>query len=339
MDRIRNARHFAPRLQRWLDEIGAMVCPLPSAVPGTSKTDEEQLDRFAQDVFLTRPAAPNADPGPPWFGSGAPPVTPAHPPHPAHLPHLAAAPAADGPPRLSIHIGGQTLDYVLLRSTRRSIGFRIDDKGLRVTAPKRITYAEIEHAIRAKQGWILSKLHERGERRALRQSRAPVAWIDGARLLFMGADIILRLQPATRSHCRFDAASGELWVGVVPGLSEWQLKERIRLWFLQEAKRVFAERLAEYAPRLGVTFNSLTLSSAGTRWGSCTTEGNIRLNWRLIHFSLPLIDYVVAHELSHLREMNHSARFWATVESVYADYDGARAALRQQSQSLPHLFT
>ncbi|MEG1054671.1 MAG: M48 family metallopeptidase, partial [Janthinobacterium sp.] len=81
-----------------------------------------------------------------------------------------------------------------------------------------------------------------------------------------------------------------------------------------------------------------SLSSAGTRWGSCTIERKIRLNWRLIHFSLPLIDYVVAHELSHLLEMNHSPRFWATVESIYPDYDGAKQALRKRSQELPVLF-
>ena len=215
----------------------------------------------------------------------------------------------------------------------------IDDDGLRVTAPKRITLADIDSAIRAKQRWILGKLHERGERRALRQEKPPVAWIDGARLPYLGGDITLRLEPATRSRCVFDAEAGQLTVGVVAGLAEWQLQERVRLWFQGEAKRVFAERLDVYAARLGVHYSSMALSSAGTRWGSCTVDGSIRLNWRLIHYALPLIDYVVAHELAHLKEMNHSPRFWATVESVYPDYDGAKAALRKRSQEMPVLFT
>jgi len=70
------------------------------------------------------------------------------------------------------------------------------------------------------------------------------------------------------------------------------------------------------------------LSSAGTRWGSAGADGTIRLNWRLVHFAPAVIDYVVAHELAHLREMNHSAAFWDVVRSVVPGYEQARASLR-----------
>ncbi|WP_308601234.1 M48 family metallopeptidase [Massilia sp. Dwa41.01b] len=149
---------------------------------------------------------------------------------------------------------------------------------------------------------------------------------------------MLRLQPAARSHCVFDPETRELRVGVTAGLSEAQLKERVKLWFQAEAKRLFTERLALFAPQLGVHYRSLTLSSAGTRWGSCTVAGNIRLNWRLIHYAPALIDYVVVHELAHLREMNHSPAFWAVVGEVFTDYDGARLELRRRSHEMPVLF-
>jgi predicted metal-dependent hydrolase len=87
--------------------------------------------------------------------------------------------------------------------------------------------------------------------------------------------------------------------------------------------------LAHYAPQVGVHFRDFALSSATTRWGSCSSTGTIRLNWRLIHFSLDVIDYVVVHELAHLREMNHSPRFWAVVEAVMPDYRHARATLKR----------
>jgi predicted metal-dependent hydrolase len=293
------------------------------------KINDQQLELFAQDFFAA--LEPAAAPSPPRALFKAPPAPPR-----VVLPTPPVLP--DAPPLRRIQLGSHALDYQLRRSTRRSIGFMIDDDGLRVTAPRRVTLAEIDNAIRAKQRWILTKLYERGERRALRQDKPPVQWIDGARLPFMGGDITLRLQPAERSHCMFDGERGELAIGVVQGLSEWQLRERVRLWLRAEATRVFTERMELYAPRLGVSYSSMTLSSAGTRWGSCTVDGSIRLNWRLIHFPLALIDYVVAHELAHLREMNHSARFWATVESVYPDYDGAKAALRKRSQELPVLF-
>jgi predicted metal-dependent hydrolase len=293
------------------------------------KIDGQQLELFAQDFFAS--LEPTAPVSPPRALFKAPPAPPR-----ITLPTPPRSP--DAPPLRRIQLGSHALDYELRRSTRRSIGFMIDDDGLRVTAPKRVTLAEIDNAIRAKQRWILTKLYERGERRALRQEKPPVQWVDGAELPYMGGAIILRLQSAARSHCVYDPQLRELAVGVVPGLAEWQLRERVRLWLHAEARRVFTERLDVYAAQLGVAYSSMTLSSAGTRWGSCTVGGSIRLNWRLIHYSLPLIDYVVAHELAHLLEMNHSPRFWAAVESVYPDYEGAREALRKHSQELPVVF-
>jgi predicted metal-dependent hydrolase len=80
-----------------------------------------------------------------------------------------------------------------------------------------------------------------------------------------------------------------------------------------------------------VRWQKLSLSSAGTRWGSASADGSIRLNWRLIHFREPIIDYVVVHELAHLREMNHSPRFWQHVENVLPDYAERRGALKDEA--------
>ena len=298
------------------------------------KINGPQLDLFAQTLLeesvkaaapAQRPAPPpqplfKAPPAPPRITLPSPPRTP------------------DDPPLKRIVLGQYAVDYELKRSSRRSIGFMIDDDGLHVTAPRRATQPSIEEAIRAKQRWILTKLHERGERRARHAQREPLRWEDGARLPWLGGEITLRLEQAARSHCVFDAETRELRVGIVAGLSEWQLKERIKLWFQAEAKRLFTERLDFYAPQLDVHYRSMTLSSASSRWGSCTVAGNIRLSWRLIHYPLALIDYVVVHELAHLREMNHSPRFWAVVGSVYADYDGARLELRRRSHEMPVLF-
>ena len=314
-----------------MSEAGALLTPVqPAPDKPVPKLTGPQLELFAQDFFAAiepsqRPAAPpqplfKAPPAVPRFVLPTPP------------------PPLDGTPLRRIQLGVHSLEYALRRSTRRSIGFMIDDDGLRVTAPRRVTLPEIDNAIRAKQRWILTKLQERGERRAEREVKPPVAWVDGAQLPYLGGDITLRLQAATRSHCVFDADARVLEVGVVAGLAEWQLKERVKLWFQAEAKRLFVERLDVYAARLGVTYQACALSGAGSRWGSCTVHGNIRLNWRLVHYPLALVDYVVAHELAHIREMNHSARFWAVVASVYPDYDGAKAALRRRSQAMPVLF-
>jgi predicted metal-dependent hydrolase len=97
---------------------------------------------------------------------------------------------------------------------------------------------------------------------------------------------------------------------------------------MRHARTLFTERLNHYAPQLKVQWRKLALSSAGTLWGTAHSDGSIRLNWRLVHFRLAVIDYVVAHELSHLRVMDHSPRFWDTVRTVVPNYPELRGHLK-----------
>lgn len=298
----------------------------PSALPAHPAA--AQLLREPDSGF---PASPRAT-----TPTAAP--LPQTPPPVLRKPTAAPPPAPDAAPKRQLLVGQFVLEYTLRRSTRRSIGFMIDDDGLRVTAPKRISIAEVDNAIRTKQAWILSKLHERRERRAARLEKPPVEWVDGATLPYLGGEIVLRLLVGGRNRSSYNPATRELSMVLVPGATELLLKERVRAWLQLEARQLFEQRLDLYATRLGVRYHSFALSSAGTRWGSCTVDRKIRLNWRLVHFSLPLIDYVVAHELSHLLEMNHSARFWDTVGTIYPEYEEAKQLLRKRAQELPVLF-
>jgi len=305
----------------------------------TSPKTDAQLGLFAQDLFAARkPSATTAAQTLPQAAPPAPPAplfkAPSTPTRTLPMPPV----GPNDPPLKRIQLGSHTVHYALRRSARRSHGFMINDDGLHVTSPKRAPVDDIERAIRAKQHWILTKLFERSERHVMRAQRAPVEWVDGARLPYLGADILLRLEPAARSHCLYDADTRTLRLGVTPGLEDWQVRERVKLWFQDEARRLFGERLDLYAPRVGVSYNAYAISSAGTRWGSCTVAGNIRLNWKLVHYPLALLDYVVVHELAHLREMNHSPRFWAVVGAVFPDYEGAKAALKKRSVEMPILF-
>jgi predicted metal-dependent hydrolase len=104
----------------------------------------------------------------------------------------------------------------------------------------------------------------------------------------------------------------------------------VQSWLQRQARRIFEERCAVFTQRLNVRVKRLSLSSAATRWGSASADGAIRLNWRLVHFALPVIDYVVAHELAHLREMNHSPAFWDVVRSAMPDFEAVRGTLRDE---------
>lgn len=244
----------------------------------------------------------------------------------------AAPPAAAGSMR-RILINGKILDYTLRRSKRSSIGFMINEHGLRVSAPKWVTLAAIENALHDKQRWIFSKLAQRHQRSTQQQNTAQ-EWSDGSRLPYLGSHLTLRLRVAAASAILHDTAAAELHVSLPTGSSSQQLKQDVQAWLQLAAKRLFAERLPHYANKLGESYQSFALTSAKTQWGSCTAQRKIRLNWRLIHFPLALIDYVIAHELSHLREMNHSPRFWATVQSIYPEHALARKTLREQARIL-----
>ena len=122
-----------------------------------------------------------------------------------------------------------------------------------------------------------------------------------------------------------------LHVGLAQNAQPDQVRDAVQAWLMRQARRVFTERLDHFAPQLGVKWRKLALSNAGTRWGTAHSDGLIRLNWRLIHLRLPVIDYVVAHELSHLRVMDHSPRFWDTVGTVVPEYAELRRQLKEQA--------
>ena len=136
--------------------------------------------------------------------------------------------------------------------------------------------------------------------------------------------------PAGRTGARLprSIAPRRLLIGLAVDATPQQIRDGVQSWLQRQARRVFAERCDHFASRLGVRYRRLALSSAQTRWGSASADGSIRLSWRLIHFGLPTIDYVVAHELAHLREMNHGPRFWDVVRSVLPDYEHSRQALK-----------
>jgi len=255
----------------------------------------------------------------------------------------AAVPAARAPslfrhPRAvrEIDLGRAVVAYAFQRARRRSIGMVVSAEGLSVRAPRWVGWTEIEAALREKAAWIEAKLLEQHER-ARRHAAARIEWRDGTGVPYLGETVIVVLDPRTTGavlDTRAEALPGvprlTLHVGLPQQAAPEQIRDVVQAWLKRQARRVFEERCAHYAPRLGVRLARLALSSAQTRWGSASADGSVRLNWRLIHFALPTIDYVVAHELAHLREMNHSPRFWDVVRSVIPDVEAARGALRHE---------
>ncbi|OGA36851.1 MAG: hypothetical protein A3F75_02995 [Betaproteobacteria bacterium RIFCSPLOWO2_12_FULL_64_23] len=244
---------------------------------------------------------------------------------------LALAPVAAPKGALRyIQLGSEIVGYRLRRARRRSIGIVVDDVGLRVAAPGHTPIAEVEAFIREKARWVLQKLSE------WRAAPKPpvVNWSDGATIALLGAPVTVELLPGRGG---ISLENGRLGIGLAPRAEPAALRKRGIAWIKERAQTLLGERLALYAASLGVPTPALALSNARKQWGLCREDGQVRLNWRLIHLPLHLIDYVVAHELAHLREMNHSARFWAVVGRLYPDYQKARSELRRCNHQLPIL--
>ena len=256
----------------------------------------------------------------------------------------AAAAPAPGAPRApdychrqadrEVQLGHCRVGYLLRRARRKSIGFSIGPDGLAVSAPRWVGQADIDQALRDKSGWILRKLAEQRER-ARKLEAARVEWRDGTSLPYLGETLIIVLDPRVAgAHLNSDAEALPgvprltLHVGLPQTADPTQIRDLVQSWLQRQAREIFEQRCQHFAQRLGVRVSRLRLSAAQTRWGSASADGSIRLNWRLVHFGLSVIDYVVAHELAHLREMNHSPAFWDVVRSVIPDLDERKAQLR-----------
>lgn len=226
----------------------------------------------------------------------------------------------------SIGLEGREVPYLLRRSPRKTLALQLDSTGVRVSVPSNAALADVERFIRAHGRWLLERLDA-----APHQARAHVDIGDGCELPLCGGRFRVRTTAGVRKTVWRIGGDGieELWLG--NGDPAEQVLKALRA----RALSWFGGRVEEYCHRLRCPAPVVRLSSARTRWGSCSSRSGIRLHWRLIHLPPGLIDYVVAHEVAHLVEMNHSAAFWKVVESLYPDWRRARADLRSASRELP----
>ncbi len=224
-----------------------------------------------------------------------------------------------------ICLGGRALEYRFARRRRRTLGITVDASGLAVSAPLRAPLRDIESFLRDKERWILSKLAEWAK-----LPRAPVLRAaSGETLPLLGAPVTLEVRDGGRAVRH----EGERLVICVP--APGRSVETLVGWLKTKALETFGPRVEHYAARLGLQAPDIALSSARSQWGVCMEDGLIRLNWRLVHLDPALGDYVAAHEVAHLLEMNHSRRFWDIVATLYPAWRQARQELEVAGAAIP----
>jgi predicted metal-dependent hydrolase len=223
---------------------------------------------------------------------------------------------------------GDQLHYQLERRQRRTVGLKITATGLVIHAPKRISQSHLESIIVLKADWIRKKLA------SLTSNKIPeMQWQHGEELLFLGNSLTLAIEHNARSKA-VEYEPGVLQLAMPNYNNQSLVAHKVIQWYKKQAIADFTRRLEIFSSKLGVNFASLSLSNASSRWGSCNSRKEIRLNWRLLQAPPHIINYVICHELAHLKEMNHSAKFWAIVASIYPDYKLAEKELKALSPQL-----
>ena len=260
----------------------------------------------------------------------------------ARKPRVAARPGAGSrgpvtrvePVERSIALDGRPVDYLLVRRRgRRGVGLKIDGSGMTVAASLTTPISAIEDLIGKNSSWVLKKLGEWSHRKIM-----PQRWQTGAIISFLGEPLTLMID-AGAAKTRVEQAQSHLFVHVKAPINgadaiAHQAEAAVVGWYKKQALPHMAQRAFFYAKLHQLTPPRVFLSSANSRWGSCNSRREIRFSWRLMKARPALIDYVVCHELSHLRHMNHSAHFWAEVERMCSDY----ALLKTELDQNDHRF-
>jgi predicted metal-dependent hydrolase len=218
-----------------------------------------------------------------------------------------------------LKIGGRSIEYRFVRRRRRTLGITVDADGLKISAPLRAPWRDIEGFVREKERWILAKLDEWAV-----VPRPPlVCGASGERLPLFGEIVELELREGP--------------IRLEGNKLVFDNMHNLLGWLKATALEALRPRVAHFAALLGRPAPRVALSNARTQWGVCTEEGTIRLPWRLVHIEPALADYVVAHETAHLVELNHSPRFYRLLSSLYPGWPAARERLELAGAALPIL--
>lgn len=226
------------------------------------------------------------------------------------------------------------MQYQLLRSKRKSIAISFDrDGNLVVKAPLWLDGREIDRFVESKREWILAT-SKRLQNTREKEAASRLKLENGDELYYLGEKRVLTVVREERSRTRIKDACGRL-IMAVPYEADYAYKrEQLEKWYRKEALCVFKEKAQEFAKSLGVRFQDIHIKDQKSRWGSCSSKGNLNFNWRILMAPEPVCDYVIIHELCHLVYMDHSADFWRLVEQLCPPYRQYKKWLRDNADLL-----
>lgn len=233
-----------------------------------------------------------------------------------------------------LQFGSHTIEYTVFLKKKRTIGISVSlEHGVRVTAPKWVTSKQIREIIEEKAQWILKKQSEIFAEPKIKDFGS------GGDLFYQGLNYPLAvIEELKFKKCVVKFEDQKITAFVPTGLADIEksnlIQKSLILWYKKRAEEIIGQRIAIFTEVLGVNPTKVTIRAQKTRWGSCSSKGNINMNWRLVMMPMTVIDYVVVHELAHLKVLNHSKDFWKLVESVIKDYQERKKRLKEYGKKL-----
>ena len=225
--------------------------------------------------------------------------------------------------------------YTIKRSKRKTISISISADGkVTISCPLRTSDEAIKRLVEEKRAWIIKKLSDINNRPKQQEH----SFKNGECFMLFGQKFLLRVVPTDHSAIantvRLLEAEQIIEVYCTPDAHNSGVRESLLKWYVAQLDCVINKRFEYFSKLLQVSPKKVYLKELRSCWGSCSSKGSISINWRLIMAPPQILDYVIVHELCHMKEMNHSERFWRLVSSVYPDYKQARAWLKKNSRML-----
>ena len=221
------------------------------------------------------------------------------------------------------------LPIEVVRTNReKTASIKIVDGSVRVIVPQKLSDARVDELIQKRTPWIRQKLRQHSETVIPK----PKEYVRGENFTYLGRNYRLKL--VSGGLCEVRLKGGYLELGVSKGTKEKDIRNALVDWYEKHALERLTEKTARYSKIMGVSPNSITVRDYKARWGSCSSKGEISYNWRIIIAPHHIVDYVVVHELCHLKHPNHSPAYWKSVKREVSDYEVCRQWLKERGSSL-----
>ncbi len=211
--------------------------------------------------------------------------------------------------------------YTIIYSNRKTVSICINKDGtVSVRAPHFIQKKEIDRIIKQKMDWIQEKKQHMIERNCIGQNNGKRTYQDNSTMPFLGEEYPMRFMPNPRIDNPIIEFSDHHFLIQSKEFIEKDIKIAFKTWYINKAKEIFYDRIYYYQKVIQEPFGHVRIKEQKSCYGSCSSKRNLNFNWKCVLAPLEVLDYIVVHELCHLKELNHSKRFWLEVEKVMPDY-------------------